>query len=416
MKIMVYSHDTFGLGNIRRMLAICQYLLDSMSNLSILLVSGSPVLHRFRLPQGLDYIKLPCIGRDEVGQVSVKYLKTQTEETTQLRSDLILATTANFKPDLVLVDKKPAGMKGELGSSLKYLKKYSPQTKLILLLRDILDSPEKTMEEWNRLGNYKLIQEYYNKILVLGDPNIFDVVREYQFPHSITKKVNFCGYIRRRSGDKLPSQIRQELQLKSKEKLVLVTAGGGQDGQRLMENYLSSLSLISSSIKFKSLILTGPEMLEQNQKRIKSISLQFFNQVIIKEFSQDINSYLNSADLVVSMGGYNTICEIISLNKKAIIVPRIKPVKEQWIRAERMAELGFFSMICPEQLTPKLLIKTVKEKLEEPIANDLPSARLNLEALAQIKEIISSLRTEVQLTPLFSNVEGSNFRPQLQTV
>ena len=419
MKIMVYSHDTFGLGNIRRMLAICQYLLDSMSNLSILLVSGSPMLHRFRLPQGLDYIKLPCMGRDEVGQVSVKYLKTQTEEITKLRSDLILATTANFKPDLVLVDKKPAGIKGELSSSLKYLQKYSPQTKLILLLRDILDSPEKTVEEWNRLDNYQLIQEYYSKILVLGDPNIFDVVTEYQFPQSITQKVNFCGYIRRRSGDKSPTQVRQELQLKIPEKLVLVTAGGGQDGQRLMENHLNSLFLISSPIKFKSLILTGPEMSEQNQQKIKSISSQFFSQVIIKEFSDDINSYLNAADLVVSMGGYNTVCEILSLGKKAIIVPRIKPVKEQWIRAKRMAELGFFSMISPEQLTPKLLSDKVKEKLEESSFNQKFPTQLNLEALAEIKEIISGLMGQPQLKPFFSKVQVSqvsNLCRQLQAV
>ncbi|MEL7224866.1 MAG: glycosyltransferase, partial [Cyanobacteria bacterium J06576_12] len=55
-RIMVYSHDAFGLGNLRRMLAICEHLLTRWPNLSILLVSGSPMIHEFRLPVGLDYI------------------------------------------------------------------------------------------------------------------------------------------------------------------------------------------------------------------------------------------------------------------------------------------------------------------------------------------------------------------------
>ncbi len=144
MKLLVYSHDTFGLGNLRRMVTICQYLLETIPNLSILLISGSPVLHRFRLPQGLDYIKLPCIGRNEKGEFLVKYLGTKTEEVTQLRSDLILTATANFNPDLILVDKKPFGIQDELKATLDYIKDFHYHTQLFMMLRDILESPQKT--------------------------------------------------------------------------------------------------------------------------------------------------------------------------------------------------------------------------------------------------------------------------------
>ncbi len=112
MRLLVYSHDTFGLGNIRRMLAICKYLLNTVPRLSILLVSGSPVVHSFRMPVGLDYIKLPCLGRNESGELSAKYLCSQTKEITQIRADLIRSTVVNFKPNLILVDKKPYGLQG----------------------------------------------------------------------------------------------------------------------------------------------------------------------------------------------------------------------------------------------------------------------------------------------------------------
>ena len=124
-KIMVYSHDAYGLGNIRRMLAICKYLLKSNPNLSILLVSGSPMLHDFRLPPGLDYIKLPCLNRGW-GQMAVKYLNADLKSILKLRSEIILAAARNYQPDLVLVDKKPTGIEGELQPTIEYLKHNLP--------------------------------------------------------------------------------------------------------------------------------------------------------------------------------------------------------------------------------------------------------------------------------------------------
>ncbi|MEM9906462.1 MAG: glycosyltransferase, partial [Cyanobacteria bacterium P01_D01_bin.44] len=152
MRLMVYSHDAFGLGNLRRMLAICDYLLSCWPRLSILLVSGSPMLQGFRLPKGLDYIKLPCLNRGVSGELTAKYLGTSIEETVALRSQLIYSAAAHYKPDLLLVDKKPTGLKGELTSTLNYLQQHLPHTKRVLLLRDILDTPEKTTFEWHKLG------------------------------------------------------------------------------------------------------------------------------------------------------------------------------------------------------------------------------------------------------------------------
>src|SRR5438552_16918928 len=86
IKLMVYSHDTFGMGNVSRMLVICRHLLKSIPDLSILLVTGSPIIQRLRLPPGLDYIKLPCLTRTDYEAYSVKYLGTEIGDKIQLRS------------------------------------------------------------------------------------------------------------------------------------------------------------------------------------------------------------------------------------------------------------------------------------------------------------------------------------------
>ena len=66
---------------------------------------------KFRLPQRLDYIKLPCLNRGLSGELCAKYLRMPTEETVALRSQLIHSAVTHFKPDILLVDKKPTGFK-----------------------------------------------------------------------------------------------------------------------------------------------------------------------------------------------------------------------------------------------------------------------------------------------------------------
>lgn len=395
MRLMVYSHDTFGLGNIRRMLAICNHLLDSIPSLPILLVSGSPMLQSFRLPQGLDYIKIPCLNRSEAGKLSVKYLGTETDETVKLRADLILAAASNFKPDLLLVDKKPNGIQGELVDTLNYLKTELPATKLVLLLRDILDCPEVTTKEWRNHGYHEAIQLFYDQVLVVGLPEVFDIREEYQFPASVSEKVRFCGYIRKEPGLKHRSVLREELQIKPDEELILVTPGGGQDGYRLIETYLSGLGQLPEEHNFRSLIVCGPEMSPVGQKAIYQAA-EKYPHVQICEFTDDLMSYMDAADAIVAMGGYNTVSEILSLGKRAVIVPRIKP-QEQWIRAERLARLGLIRMIHPDYLTPLGLIKTLLEQLSGFNTHIPPFCSLDLDALPRITYYISNLLSgEVQ--------------------
>jgi predicted glycosyltransferase len=342
------------------------------------------------MPQGLDYMKLPCLGRNDTGELSAKYLRKDPQEVTKLRSEIIRTAVVNFEPDLILVDKKPYGLQGELESTLTYLKQHLPATKLVLLLRDILDTPEVTIKEWHQNDFYHALQNYYDQILVVGMPEIFDVTKEYQFPISLSKKTKFCGYICREYGYKPTELIRQELQVKPKEKLVLVTPGGGGDGYHLVETYLQGLTQLSAKHKIKSLIISGPEMPQDRTQKLSQI-IQQFPHVQMSEFTDDIASYMDAADAVVCMGGYNTICEVLSLSKRVVVVPRIKPVQEQWIRAKKMAEFGLFKTIHPRDLTPQHLMDAVLEQLDSNSHSFPAVARIDLNALPRIQQYLLEL-------------------------
>lgn len=410
-RLLVYSHDTFGLGNIRRMLAICEYLIETGSDLSILLITGSPVIHNLRLPARLDYIKLPCLTRTAYEGYDVKYLGTEIGETIRLRSDLILSAVANFKPDLFLIDKKPYGVKNELLMALNYAQLHLPESKLMLVLRDILDSPQRTIQAWRKNGYDDAIKLFYDRVFVMGTPGIFDLREEYELPGEIAAKVSFCGYLRRKTATRPRRQVREELRVGDKEKLVLVTPGGGQDGFEILSTYLDSLELSPQSDQIHSVIVCGPEMPEP-QKEFLYRAAARHPRVAIREFTDDMMSLMDAADVVVSMGGYNTVCELLSLKKRAIVIPRVRPAEEQLIRAERMAARGLFTFLHPDQLTPIRMKEAILKELSRTNVSLAAFPRLEMDALPRLAEALSISRLEVgQAKSKAASVRFKGFAP-----
>src|SRR5260370_2167016 len=197
------------------------------------------MLQSFRVEPGIDYIKLPCLKRTELGDLGVRFLDLDVAEIVRLRRELILSTVMCYRPDIVIVDKKPDGLAGELEPSIRHIKCSLPQTRIHLVLRDILDSPRVTVDDWTRRGYYNILRWFYDGVLVLGDQSIFDVCEEYQIPQGLREKVHHCGYVQRQLPGRSRSEIRKELVVEQEESLVFVTAGGGAGGCELVSCSLS---------------------------------------------------------------------------------------------------------------------------------------------------------------------------------
>ena len=401
-RLMVYSHDTYTLGNIRRMLAICHHLLESIPDLSILLMAGSPMIESFRLSERLDYIKLPSLIRTDSEAYSVKSLGTGIDETMRLRSELLTAACMNFRPDVFLVDKKPYGVKNELATVIRTLRQL--QTGLALVLRDILDAPEKTVSTW-RANEYYEASLVYDLILVLGSATLFDVTREYCFPRELARKTRFCGYLRTAAGPRSVGKVRSELQVSDGEKLVVLTVGGGEDGFKLLSGYAAGSRTLARKERPRTLMICGREMnSKERQTLLHQISVDDSIQML--EFTDDVMSYLAASDLIVSTGGYNTVCDILSTGRRAIVVPCSTPVEEQRIRAERMSQIGLFHWIPSNQLTPARLIETVMANLRAS-PNQVPDGAIDLDGLPHICRFVDGLLESRRPTRTFQRSVAS---------
>jgi predicted glycosyltransferase len=84
-------------------------------------------------------------------------------------------------------------------------------------------------------------------------------------------------------------------------------------------------------------------------------------------FSARLESLMVRAAGVVAMGGYNTFCEILSFDKRALILPRTAPRREQFIRTKRAAELGLLSMLSePEGRDPRRMCAAIRRVTQRP--------------------------------------------------
>jgi predicted glycosyltransferase len=365
-RILIYSHDTFGLGNIRRMLEVARHLVHASPEVSVLVITGSPMLHAFRIPPRVDYVKLPCLSRTTEGRYAARYLDLTLDATVRLRANIISSTIRDFSPDLILVDKKPFGVEDEMVGALAALGERARKPKLMLLLRDILDSPEATTRVWRKNGYFEAIDAYYDAVLVVGSPEVFDLRAEYAFPPFAAVKVRFCGYIAREPGRQSRAAVREQLGIASDEPLVLVTPGGGEDGHGLIADCLEGLRDLPLAERPRTHIVCGPEMGEPARAALAQASAALPN-VSLQDFSDDLMSLLAAADVVLCMGGYNTVCELMTLHRRAVVVPRVEPVAEQGIRAARMAARGLLRTLHPREATPAALWRALRAELRSQV-------------------------------------------------
>lgn len=392
--ILMYSHDTYGLGHIRRTMAIANHLRDENTN--VLILTGSPLAGRFKFPEQVDFVRIPGMIKHTNDEYKSLSIKIEENQALSIRTNIILATAQTFKPNLFIVDKEPLGLKKEVLPTLEWFKKDHPETRTVLGLRDILDESSVIQKDWQEKNVYSYLNELYSEIWVYGNKEIYNPIEMYDMPESLHDRVKFTGYIPRKSlCDTKRQTVRKRYRIMDEDKFILVTTGGGGDGFEVIDHFLEMHDYYPTSLPFKSMIITGPFMPKPVREELKKRANKFGIKIL--PFHPRMEELVDAADLVISMGGYNTICEILSQKTPALIIPRESPRKEQLIRAERLKEHGLLDYIPWTEVTPQRLrekvFSLIKERdkyIENINSFELSGLDTMLSRLTQFKNVTTS--------------------------
>jgi predicted glycosyltransferase len=109
--------------------------------------------------------------------------------------------------------------------------------------------------------------------------------------------------------------------------------------------------------------------------------------VEIVRSSKSVLNLVAGADLVVSMGGYNTVIEALTARKRLIICPRVTPRTEQVIRAKAIAARGLARVVRIDRESPKALALAIRQALANPPP---PPGGILLDGADRVAEILLS--------------------------
>lgn len=376
MRIVLYSHDSVGLGHARRNLALAHALTNQLPGLTGrpvtgILITGTALAPAFPAPAGWDWVLLPGVEKSPEGY-RPRNVFVPMPELVSLRARLLQAALAGFRPQLVIVDRHATGVHRELEPALRRARSAGP-VQVVLGLREVLDSPEAAFAEWARYGGPGLVKALFDAIWVYGDPAVHDPVAAGEIPFSLRKLIRYTGYL----AAGRPSVSGTSCM---PGPYCMTTVGGGSDGHALAS--VAVAAPVPAGLGH--LIVAGPQM---PVEQLNDLRRQAGPGVKVVAAVDDVVFHLRHAAAVVSMGGYNTVCEILSTNVPALIVPRTQARAEQRIRATSLANAGYLEQHDITTLTPEFLAGWLAARL----GTTVDRHRAVLDGLIRVPQLAAEL-------------------------
>lgn len=339
--VMMYSHDTIGLGHMRRNTAIAQELVARVPGVSVLMLVGCPAGMVFEPHPGIDYVKLPSLTKLGRGRWQAGSLRIDAATTRALRAGILERVMETFAPDVLLVDHEPAGVWDELVEPIRALRAKG-RTQVVLGLRDILDDPDRVARAWVGGGTTGLIQSLYDDVLIYGSEKFYPSEAAYGLAALRPGHVHYCGAV-----TAARPVVRERWS--GPPRRVIVSGGGGRDAYALLDTVLAGFEALPLARRPDLTLIAGPLMDAELSGALQHRAAEAG--AIFREKVSDLPTLLSATDLFITMGGYNSVTEALVVGCPTVVVPRVGPSGEQRIRAERLQALGLATVVWRHELT-----------------------------------------------------------------
>jgi len=247
-----------------------------------------------------------------------------------------------------------------------------------------MDDPQALKQEWARKRVVPVLESSYHRIWVYGPKEMGNPISSIKLSTAALGKIHYTGYLRRHA----PAERKQPSPIDTDVPYYLVTTGGGGDGKELVDWVLRAYE--QHSVSMRAVIVLGPFMPADEQQEYSARASQLYN-VETLTFDSNIELLMRDSEGVVAMGGYNTFCEVLSFDKKALLVPRYTPREEQLVRVRNAAKLGLVNMLDAKRYPEASLMARALNGLVDQL---LPSAVMDpgmLDGLEKVADLVEPL-------------------------
>ena len=396
LRVALYSHDAKGLGHLRRNLALAHHLARALPGLTGrdvtgLVITGLAPGQEYRLPDGFDWLVLPGVKKSG-GSYLPQQLRITREDLSLIRGALLSGVLSTFAPDLLIIDRHPYGVHQELREPLTHLRRAHPATRVVLGLREVLDTPATVQREWDELGDTDTLRRLIDEVWVYGDAAVHDLSATGEAPTALEERMRYTGYLAHgrdiaetRDGSEASTALAGNAL--DPEPFILTTAGGGSDGITL----LRAAAKARVPDGYRHVVVTGPQL---DAALFHQVAQAAGPRTVVRRSWSGMSRHIQRATAVISMAGYNTVSEILASDTPALLVPRETPRLEQFIRATALKEAGAVDLLRVTDLSAAALENRLTELLrdQDTARNHLMGRRrLRLDGLATVPVLAAEL-------------------------
>ncbi len=343
--VMFYCQHLLGMGHLVRSVELVRALACDWN---VTFVVGGGLIEGMPLPPGVDLVSLPALQSDPNFQAQ--------------RRELLLACFRRALPAVLIVELFPFGRKQfsfELMPLLDEARKNG--TRVVCSLRDILVAKPNQNEFEARVCG--ITRKYFDLVLIHADPRFQTLDESFSRRSDLGCPVAYTGYVGRTSvsppvpvGD-IP--VRPTI-------VGSIGAGKCETGHRLLEGLMAAAELLKAELPHQFEIFTGPFMPERDHLRMRDLAGNLSN-VTVRQYTPDLPGRLRAAHLSVSMGGYNTIMDVLRANVRALVYPVIgNGDSEQAVRAAKLEARGAIETLETRELVPQVLASRIAKALRKP--------------------------------------------------
>ena len=224
--------------------------------------------------------------------------------------------------------------------------------KIVSSLRDIVVT--KTNQEKYENKVCRLMNQYFDMLLIHGDKNFVPLDESFSRVKDIQSQTKYTGYVVQKP--KVNPELTEEDKyiIDSEKPLILVSVGGGRFGHELIDCVIASADILQQKIPHQIQIFTGPFAPEEKIQVWQKLAENKDN-IRVNRYTRNLLSYMQKADLSISMSGYNTTLNVMTTGVRAMILPfKGNNDQEQRIRASKLDDLGVVKMLDESDLQPEI--------------------------------------------------------------
>jgi len=350
-RYLFFSHDGFGLGHVRRNTLVARALQAADPEAEITIVTGLAVRPTWAGLRSMHIVQVPPLVKDSTG--SYRTAETTFATAVERRSRTFDEVVGDFSPDVVVVDRHPYGVAGELRAGLD--RAVRDGAALVLGLRDILDDAATVRRELAGPG-WEGAAHLYDQVLTYGERVLCDHEAEYGLPVA----PQYCGWVVDRA---TPGERDR--------RLLVVTGGGGGDGDDV---YRLGIDVTMVLPQLRTVLVAGPYA---DSALADRLAAERGGRVRVLRNTSDCAALMTRAGAVIQMAGYNSTLEALAAGVRPILVPRRAPRREQAIRAVRLAAMDVADVVDDEVSTAELSWLLSRPRVLPPGALEAAGIRLD---------------------------------------